>query len=54
MFTAFFEKTLIIIKRLLQIDFNRDVKKALKALTFYASLYFDWDNIKPNIENFYL
>ena len=39
---------------LLQTVFNGDVEKALKVLTFYASLSSDWDKINPDIEEFYL
>ena len=39
---------------LLQTVFNGDVAKALKVLTFYASLSTDWDTIKPDIEEFYI
>ena len=39
---------------LLQTVFNGDVAKALKVLTFYASLSTDWDTIKPDTEEFYL
>ena len=42
------------IARLLQTVFNGDVVKALKVLTFYASLSTDWDTIKPAIEKFYI
>lgn len=33
---------------------NEDISKALKVLTFYASLSSDWDSIKPDTEEFYL
>ena len=39
---------------LLQTIFNGDVAKALKVLTFYASLSSDWDFIRPDVEEFYL
>ena len=39
---------------LLQTIFNGDVAKALKVLTFYASLSYDWDKANPDIEEFYL
>ena len=39
---------------LLQTIFNGDVAKALKVLTFYASLSSDWDKANPDIEEFYL
>ena len=39
---------------LLQTVFNGDVAKALKVLSFYASLSTDWDKINPDIEEFYL
>ena len=39
---------------LLQTVFNGDIDKALKVLTFYASLSTDWNTIKPDIEEFYL
>ena len=39
---------------LLQTVFNGDVEKALKVLSFYASLSSDWDKINPDIEEFYL
>lgn len=39
---------------LLQTVFNGDVAKALKVLTFYASLSTDWATIKPDTEEFYL
>ena len=39
---------------LLQTVFNGDVEKALKVLTFYASLSSDWNKIKPDTEEFYL
>ena len=39
---------------LLQTVFNGDIDKALKVLTFYAFLSTDWNNIKPDIEEFYL
>ena len=39
---------------LLQTIFNGDVAKALKVLTFYASLSSDWDLVRPDIEEFYL
>ena len=39
---------------LLQTIFNGDVEKALKVLTFYASLSYDWDKANPDIEEFYL
>lgn len=39
---------------LLQTVFNGDIDKALKVLTFYASLSSDWDKINPDIEEFYL
>ena len=39
---------------LLQTVFNGDVAKALKVLTFYASLSTVWDTIKSDIEEFYL
>ena len=39
---------------LLQTIFNGDVAKALKVLTFYASLSSAWDSIKPDTEEFYL
>ena len=35
---------------LLQTIFNGDVAKALKVLTFYASLSSDWDLAKPDTE----
>ena len=39
---------------LLQRVFNGDVAKALKVLSFYASLSTDWDTIKPATEEFYM
>lgn len=39
---------------LLQTVFKGDIAKALKVLTFYASLSTDWDIIKPDTEEFYL
>ena len=39
---------------LLQTIFNGDVAKALKILTFYASLSSDWNKANPDIEEFYL
>lgn len=39
---------------LLQTVFNGDVTKALKVLSFYASLSSDWDSIKPDTEEFYM
>ena len=39
---------------LLQTIFNGDVAKALKVLTFHASLSSAWDSIKPDTEEFYL
>ena len=39
---------------LLQTIFNGDIAKALKVLTFYASLSFDWDSVKPDVEEFCL
>ena len=39
---------------LLQTIFNGDVAKALKVLSFNASLSTDWDTIKPDKEEFYL
>ena len=39
---------------LLQTVFNGDIDKALKVLTFYASLSSAWDSIKPDTEEFYL
>ena len=39
---------------LLQTIFNGDVAKALKVLTFYASLSFDWDSVRPDVEEFCL
>ena len=39
---------------LLQTVFNGDVAKALKVLSFYASLSTDWDTIKPDTEEFYM
>ena len=39
---------------LLQTIFNGDVAKALKVLTFYASLSSDWNKANPDIEEFYL
>ena len=39
---------------LLQTIFNGDVANALKVLTFYASLSFDWDSVKPDTEEFCL
>ena len=39
---------------LLQTVFNGDVEKALKVLTFYASLSTDWDTIKSDTEEFYI
>lgn len=39
---------------LLQTVFNGDIDKALKVLTFYASLSSDWDKANPDIEEFYL
>ena len=39
---------------LLQTIFNGDVAKVLKVLTFYASLSFDWDSVKPDTEEFCL
>ena len=38
---------------LLQTVFNGDISKALKVLSFYASLSTDWDTIKPDTEVFY-
>ena len=39
---------------LLTVISNGDIDKALKVLTFYASLSSDWDKVKPDIEEFYL
>ena len=39
---------------LLTVISNGDIDKALKVLTFYASLSTDWDSAKPDTENFYL
>ena len=39
---------------LLTVISNGDIDKALKVLTFYASLSSDWDSAKPDTENFYL
>ena len=39
---------------LLQTIFNGDVEKALKVLSFYASLSSDWNKANPDIEEFYL
>ena len=39
---------------LLQTVFNGDIDKALKVLTFYASLSLNWDKSIPDIEEFYL
>lgn len=39
---------------LLQTVFNGDVEKALKVLTFYASLSTDGDTIKSDTEEFYI
>lgn len=39
---------------LLTVISNGDIDKALKVLTFYASLSTDWDKVKPDIEEFYL
>ena len=39
---------------LLQTVFNGDIDKALKVLTFYASLSSDWDFAKLDSEEFYL
>ena len=39
---------------LLTVISNGDIDKALKVLTFYASLSSDWATIKPDTENFYL
>ena len=39
---------------LLQTIFNGDVAKALKVLTFYASLSSDGNKANPDIEEFYL
>ena len=39
---------------LLQTVFNGDISKALKVLTFYASLSTDWDTINLDTEEFYL
>ena len=39
---------------LLQTVFNGDIAKALKVLTFYASLSTDWATIKPDTEEFYM
>ena len=39
---------------LLQTVFNGDITKALKVLTFYASLSTDWDTINPDTEEFYM
>lgn len=39
---------------LLQTVFNGDITKALKVLTFYASLSTDWDTIKSDTEEFYM
>ena len=39
---------------LLQTVFNGDFSKALKVLSFYASLSTDWDTIKPDTEEFYI
>ena len=39
---------------LLQTVFNGDISKALKVLSFYASLSSDWDSAKPDIDEFYL
>ena len=37
---------------LLTVISNGDIDKALKVLTFYASLSSDWDSAKPDTENF--
>ena len=39
---------------LLQAVFNGDVAKALKVLSFYASLSTNWDTIKLDAEEFYM
>ncbi|MBE7704094.1 MAG: hypothetical protein E7Z89_08630 [Cyanobacteria bacterium SIG28] len=39
---------------LLQTVLNGDISKALKVLTFYASLSTDWNTIKPDTEEFYM
>ena len=39
---------------LLQTVFNGDITKAIKVLTFYASLSSDWNKANPDIEEFYL
>ena len=39
---------------LLTVISNGNIDKALKVLTFYASLSSDWDSAKPDTENFYL
>ena len=39
---------------LLTVISHGDIDKALKVLTFYASLSSDWDSAKPDTENFYL
>ena len=41
------------IASLLQTVFNGDIDKALKGLTFYASLSSDWDKAKPDTEVLY-
>ena len=38
---------------LLQTVFNGDISKALKVLSFYASLSTDWTTIKPDTKEFY-
>lgn len=39
---------------LLQTVFNGDVAKALKVLSFYASLSLNWDKSIPDTKEFYL
>ena len=39
---------------LLQTVFNGDIDKALKVLTFYASLSLNWDKAIPDTKEFYL
>lgn len=39
---------------LLQTVFNGDIDKALKVLTFYASLSLNWDKSIPDTKEFYL
>ena len=39
---------------LLQTVFNGDITRAIKVLTFYASLSTDWATIKPDKEEFYM